>query len=354
MKKKRRYITFAMVAILALIAVIVIIQYRVRPSTAEAGSGRTLILEYTAEISGVPASNNPMKIFIPVAMDDEGQTLHGFEVAGDWDYEIVSEAEYENRFILINTTTEEYRANDEPVQVRYFVTRYDVSPVTAEGSRWPLTTEKERKYLTGTRMLPTTGKIAEEASSVAGNSYTDLTKARILYNHIVDTVEYDKSGEGWGRGDAMYACNVRKGNCTDFHSLFIAEARALGIPARFIMGLPLPADKDAGVIEGYHCWAEFYTDEKGWLPVDASEASKNPGKRDAYFGRLDRNRVAFTIGRDIRLPESKAEPLNFAIYPYVEIDGREHKDVEAAFEFEETTMSYVQIMLEGERNNDAG
>ena len=49
--------------------------------------------------------------------------------------------------------------------------------------------------------------------------------------------------------------------------------RAEGIPARFIIGFPLKADAE-GTVPGYHCWAEFYLPGRGWIPVDASDASK--------------------------------------------------------------------------------
>jgi transglutaminase-like putative cysteine protease len=68
----------------------------------------------------------------------------------------------------------------------------------------------------------------------------------------------DKSGEGWGGGDTIYACDVRKGNCTDFHSLFIGMARASNIPARFVSGFPVPENANQGEIPAYHCWAKFY------------------------------------------------------------------------------------------------
>jgi len=70
-----------------------------------------------------------------------------------------------------------------------------------------------------------------------------LDKARAIYDYVPSIMRYDKTGEGWGRGDAIYACNVKKGNCTDFHALFIGMARAAGIPARFEIGFPLPRDR---------------------------------------------------------------------------------------------------------------
>jgi len=52
--------------------------------------------------------------------------------------------------------------------------------------------------------------------------------------------------------------------------------RSSNIPARFEIGFPLPEAKVEADIPGYHCWAEFYLQGTGWVPVDASEASKNP------------------------------------------------------------------------------
>ena len=144
-----------------------------------------------------------------------------------------------------------------------------------------------------------------------------------LYDHVLGRMRYDKSGTGWGNGDAIWACTAKRGNCTDFHSLFIGMMRAAGIPARFEIGFPLPTDQHDGVIPGYHCWAEFYVEPYDWIPVDASEAWKHLEKKDYFFGAHDDNRVQFTLGRDIRLdPPQHAGPLNYFIYPYAELDGK--------------------------------
>lgn len=75
-------------------------------------------------------------------------------------------------------------------------------------------------------------------------------------------------------GDAVYACDARSGNCSDFHAYFIALAREAGIPARFAVGAAIPSERNDGGIDGYHCWAEFLADGK-WVPVDVSEANKH-------------------------------------------------------------------------------
>lgn len=179
------------------------------------------------------------------------------------------------------------------------------------------------QYLKPERLVPLDGQIEAWAREVVqkANAQTDLEMARAIYDHVVATVKYDKTGKGWGRGDIYYPCQERRGNCTDFHAIFIGYARAVGIPARFAIGFP--ADRGEGKIAGYHCWAESYAKGIGWVPIDASEAAKNPSKRGYFFGAHDENRVEFSKGRDVVLtPRQAGDPLNFYIYPYAEANGK--------------------------------
>ncbi len=180
------------------------------------------------------------------------------------------------------------------------------------------------RHLEPERLVPLDSKIRGWAAEVTQGTGNDLEKARAIYNHVVATVKYDKSGQGWGRGDIYYACDARRGNCSDFHAIFIGYCRAVGVPARFAIGFPLPRGRRSGRIDGYHCWAEFYARGIGWVPVDASEAAKDPSRREYFFGAHDESRVEFSRGRDIRLaPAQHGDPLNFFVYPYAEAaDGR--------------------------------
>ena len=75
-------------------------------------------------------------------------------------------------------------------------------------------------------------------------------------------------------------------------------------------------------IGGYHCWAWFHSDAEGWVPVDISEADKHPELAKYYFGRLTADRITMSVGRDIQLqPPSASGPLNYFVYPHIEIDG---------------------------------
>jgi transglutaminase-like putative cysteine protease len=158
---------------------------------------------------------------------------------------------------------------------------------------------------------------------------TVVEKARALYDWVFDHMQYDKSVPGWGLGDIPYCLKVGKGNCTDFHTLFIALARASGIPARWNIGFPLAyGDGKAAAapqeVQGYHCWAEFYAPGAGWVPVDISEARKHPEMKDYFFGALSGNRVLFTRVRDQPVePDANGRAVNYLVYPLARADGDE-------------------------------
>jgi len=185
-------------------------------------------------------------------------------------------------------------------------------------------------------LIPTDGRIKELAIEVTGSQSGTVAKAKAAYDYLFTNMRYDKTGSGWGRGDAVWACDAKRGNCTDFHSPFIGMLRADGIPARFDIGFPLPENKDKGEVAGYHCWAEFYARKAGWVPVDISEAWKAKEKQDYFFGSVDANRVQFSTGRDLTLsPKQDGPALNYFVYPYVEVDGKPYEKIDRQFSFEE-------------------
>ncbi len=198
-----------------------------------------------------------------------------------------------------------------------------------------LSEQMRKLYLSANARVPIEGKPLGliEDIQLAESPYKI---ARQLYEVVDSHVTYKKEGTGWGRGDVLWVCDSRYGNCTDFHSLFMSLARSQGIPARFEIGFSIPPGKKRGKIGGYHCWAFFHAGSHGWVPVDISEADKHPEMKDYYFGNLTADRVTFTVGRDLKLsPPAAAAPLNFFVYPHAEIDGsrlgKEHLKLEFSF-----------------------
>jgi transglutaminase-like putative cysteine protease len=201
-----------------------------------------------------------------------------------------------------------------------------------EKSAYAQTENETAKYLQSDRLVPVNATFKTIALENADQKTDVIGRARALYDHVLHRLKYDKTGTGWGHGDAVYACDARAGNCTDFHSYFIALARSIGIPARFAIGFSIPADQQSGSIEAYHCWAEFLAQGK-WVPVDISEAWKHPELADYYFGHHPANRFEVSVGRDLVVdPLPASGPINFLVYPLLQVDGKEVK-VETHFKF---------------------
>ena len=307
---------------------------------------RKFEFEYKATVKDIPAGTKKIDLWIPVAQDSPFQKITDMQIESPYPYQIRA-AEYGNKILHIRLSNPELSRFT--VTMRFNATRKEhVQERLQQASHSPATEPRDlnmARWLQPDRLVPIDGKIKQWAQEVvtAAGAKTDLEKVRAIYNHIVATVKYDKSGQGWGRGDIYYACDARRGNCTDFHAIFIGYCRALSIPARFAIGFPLPADRGAGQISGYHCWAEAYIKGIGWVPVDASEAAKNPNKREYFFGAHDENRVEFSIGRDLTLnPKQAAEPLNYFIYPYAEADGKPLASIDRSFAYRDLSASSAQ------------
>jgi hypothetical protein len=80
------------------------------------------------------------------------------------------------------------------------------------------------------------------------------------------------------------------------------------------------------------------------VPIDASEAWKDPSKRDYFFGAHDANRVQFSVGRDLILaPPQAGPPLNYLVYPYVEVNGKPFSSVNKKFTFRDVHAAPVSV-----------
>jgi len=259
----------------------------------------------------VPELDAPARCWLPMAGSDRFQTvtLRSIDVPGRW-RTLVDEAQG-NRVLYLELAPEDGGSD---VEIVYEVVR-------REKSAYPGDPAEARKYLAPESKVPADPTIVAEAKKAVAGRKSDLMKARALYDLVIDQMSYKKFGEGWGQGDAVFACNSLYGNCTDYHSYFIGLARAVGIPARFAIGASIPSTRDDGGTDGYHCWAEFYADGK-WWPVDISEADKFSALSMYYFGHHPANRFELSHGRDLVLdPGPASGPINFLAYPVLEVDG---------------------------------
>jgi transglutaminase-like putative cysteine protease len=307
-------------------------------ASAAAQKERHFTFHYSFSVKNVTPGDR-VRVWIPLAHSDGSQDVKVVSQTGDLPLREVRQSEYGNQVLYAETAKSD--KGEYKFSVDYDVVRREhvvlVSGKPAADLKAASAPKVElARFVEADRLVPVTGLPAQLATEQTKGATTQLEKAKDIYEYVFRTMKYDKTGTGWGHGDTLWACDSKHGNCTDFHSVFISMARSQKIPARFQIGFPLPADKTSAEIPGYHCWAEFYIDSIGWVPVDISEAWKHQEKHDYFFGAHDVNRVQFTQGRDLKLsPAQDGAPLNYFVYPYVELGGKEYPNVSIAFSFEE-------------------
>lgn len=292
---------------------------------------RRFRLEYGATLQQLPPGKD-VHVWLPVPRDNEYQRIREVSRTLPAEAREGIEEKYGNRMLHFRLRAPDSR--EVAFQMVWDVERKEVKGL-AQAAAEALTEPDRKKFLSPDRRVPVDDP--RPLSLLSGPLPTEkLDLARVLYDKVDGHVKYDKSQPGYGEGDVLWVCDSRFGNCTDFHSLFISLARSKSLPAYFAIGLPLPPNKSEGEIAGYHCWAFFHEQDHGWVPVDISEADKFPSLKDYYFGNLTPDRVMFTIGRDLDLvPRQEGEPLNYFVYPYVEVDGKPHTAMERKFRFQD-------------------
>lgn len=292
---------------------------------------RTFRFTYKTLIREIPAGARSLDVWLPYPQTDSNQTIRELTIHAPGPVTIGREPEHGNEALYYHVDHPKG-----PVELSL-----EVTATRRENAGEPetLSDAEASRYLGAEPLVPLDGPVKALALEATHGKKGDAAKARAIYDKVTALMKYDKSGTGWGRGDALFACDAKRGNCTDFHALIIGMARSQGIPARFAIGFPLPEARGSGEIPGYHCWAELYVKGRGWVPVDSSEAAKaiakgDLAKKDYYYGHHDENRIEFSRGRNLTLvPAQKAGPLNYFVYPYAEIDGQKYDGIDRKFSF---------------------
>ncbi len=109
-------------------------------------------------------------------------------------------------------------------------------------------------------------QFAEAARGQAGEDTLPLLHALLASLNREITFDTDPTHTATTAAEAFA---LKRGVCQDLTHIFIAAARHLGIPARYISGYFFRAD---GVVdqEAGHAWAEAFVPTLGWVGFDAT------------------------------------------------------------------------------------
>ncbi len=312
------------------------------PALSEPEAVNTRQFEFTYEVLGESfPGTEAVDIYLPLPAEHADQVILKQSIDSSIPGKTGIEARYRNGYFHIRRP-----ANiNGPVAATL---SWTVSRNTVTSGHGTLTAEERELFLAPNALVPVGHEILQpilEEVRAQRNDDSPAATARAIYDWVVDNVEYKKVGAGWGNGDTFWVCSARYGNCTDFHALFVSLARSEGIPARFEIGFPIPQDRPEGDIGGYHCWVQFYLPDRGWVPIDASEAAKHPENRELFYGTHPADRIHFSTGRDLVLSKAgETQPLNYFVYPYIEVGGKPWRmDLKTRFSYRELPAALASI-----------
>jgi transglutaminase-like putative cysteine protease len=203
-------------------------------------------------------------------------------------------------------------------------------------------------FLRPTKLLPTDGIVKATSDEITKGAKTDVEKARLIYEWVVDNTFRNPKTRGCGLGDIRFMLETKDlgGKCADLNALYVGLARAAGLPARDVYGIRVAKSelgyKSLGpstenVTKAQHCRAEVYLTDYGWVPVDPADVRKvvleePPGNRPLQddmvkkarvrlFGSWEMNWMAYNFAHDVVLPGSNGAPVGFLMYPQAETAG---------------------------------
>lgn len=121
----------------------------------------------------------------------------------------------------------------------------------------------------------------------------DIPMLHRLSALIGEEVRY-QTGETHPGTTAEEALATGRGVCQDHAHVFIAAARALGFPARYVSGYLLLDGQTEQ--EAMHAWAEAYLDDLGWVGFDVSNGISPDARYVRVATGLDYRDAAPIIG----------------------------------------------------------
>lgn len=288
-------------------------------------------LTYFVEVKKLLTTAGKLDVWVPFPTNNEDQNILDVSVDAPYPMGLNFDGEWGNGMLFFsvnNPSPFKFKINYLVERRARKVTDFDYQrPINSNGFSGHFS-----KYLRPSKFAVINDSVKKFTSTAVEGQTNALARSRGIYDFVFSQLRYDKTFAGWGRGDVDRLCffldqgKPGTGNCTDFHSLFSAMLQVQGIPVKFEMGYPLTPAVDQPVPKsgGYHCWAKFFIPGYGWIPVDISEASKAPEKKEYFWGGIDADRILFSTGRDILLnPPQQGQRLNFfGPDPYMELDGK--------------------------------
>ena len=122
-------------------------------------------------------------------------------------------------------------------------------------------------FLQSTACTRTGASIETLVGEIAAAESAPLSRAHMLNDLLADRLTFDP-GARTGARDAITTLESGHGASQDMAHVFIAAARAMGLPARYISGHRFSREQDSALQQATHAWAEAHVPDYGWIGFD--------------------------------------------------------------------------------------
>lgn len=289
----------------------------------------TMEFDLTAQPAGEEA-----RLWIPYPVSDGDQLLSAVKWSGDYaEAAVYTDRRFGTPMLYARWPKE---AGSRKLTLTFQAERQEVRhpELPAKEAAWDKA--DYRPYLEATSFGPVDGDVKKLADQITKGKKGVLAKARAIYDWVCVNMYRDPNTRGCGLGDVPSLLNTLGGKCADIHSVYVALARAAGVPAREVFGLRLGKKDGDDITGGHHCWAEFYLPGYGWVPVDPGDVRKGmlteqlmldsprtAELRSYFWGGLDPYRIKLGTGRDLTLtPAQQGKPVNYLMYPFAQVGDK--------------------------------
>jgi transglutaminase-like putative cysteine protease len=315
-------------AILSLLVVLTALMITVIATAGSRSGIITMEFDLSAHKNGEEA-----RLWVPYPVSDADQLVSDVKVEGDFaEAAVYTDRVFQTPMLFVRWDAD---SNSRNLTLSLAVERHEVIRRDLAGKEAAWDPADYALYLMPTSLAPDTRPVKELADRITAGRSSVRDKAKAIYDWVCESMHRDPETQGCGKGDVCSLLDKRGGKCADIHSVFVALARASGIPCREVFGIRLGKKDGEDITGAHHCWAEFYVPGYGWVPVDPADVLKlrltekadlNDPRvvqaREYYWGGIDPYRVKLSVGRDLTLtPAQKGEPVNYLMYPFAQVGG---------------------------------
>jgi hypothetical protein len=166
----------------------------------------------------------------------------------------------------------------------------------------PLADEERKERLKATTNIQSDHeKIRKLADKIVGDETDAVKKAGLLQKWVHDNLKksYTDNAE-----DALTVLENKAGDCTEHTLLFVALARAAGLPAREVGGVAYVGGDELAF--SWHAWAEIH-DGAQWVAVDPTWGQVYVDATHIKFSEGSEDRAYLNVAGKLKLKVVKVE-----------------------------------------------